>query len=163
MKAVRNTVRNIVLVFFILLAIFSIFFVFKYVFLEGGRIEALFSKKTKDPIFIVNKDLENSVELTIGSETTKFGNEVFALMVELRNGEVQLFTSKEFSRFDEKDAYQHGDIIEGNNSLKNLILQTATASSNAYAARLCCVGPYTNANGAVVARSCQVHLSDICP
>jgi len=157
--------RNSCLLLFILLAITSILIVAKQILIDGQRIETLHTKETMDPTFIVNEDLakKDSVELTIGRETIKFDDELSAILVENKKGEVQLFTSTEFARFNEKNATQHGAIKESNNSLQNLMLQTATASSNANAARLCCAGPYTNAFGAVIARSCSVTFGDVCP
>ena len=159
-----KVLRNSCLVLFILLAITSILIVAKQILIDGQRIETLHTKNTKDPIFITNEDLakKDSVELTIGTETTKL-KDVFAILVENKKGEVQLFTSTEFSRFNEKKATQHGTIKESSNSVQNLILQTATASGNANSARLCCAGPYTNAYGAVIARSCEVTFGDVCP
>lgn len=155
--------RNSCLVLFILLAITSILIVAKQILIDGQRIETLHTKNTKEPIFIVNDDLakKDSVALTIGTETTKL-EDVFTILVENKKGEVQLFTSTEFSRFNQTDVTQHGTIKESSSSLQNLMLQTVTASGNANAARLCCAGPYTNAYGAVIARSCQVTLGNTC-
>ena len=158
-----KTIGKSCLVLLILTGILSTYLVLKLIVDTGIPKETLL--KTS---ILKSKDIDNPnltkepITITIGSSEPILINDALFITLEDNKGNVTRYSEKELFNANEEHLYHHKDTTVSNNSLQSLMLQTATASSNAYAGTLCCTGPYVNSNGEVIPRSCYRTTSNSC-
>lgn len=154
-----------ILVVFAIIGITSTFSVGKLIIVDGIPKKSLYKTSSLEPTLEAIPELaEGSVAIKIGSKTQIIDN-VFVILVENKKGEVQIFSSDELIKFENIHHYFLQDEDNkstkiSNHAIESLMLQVATGSSDAHAG-LCCTGPYVNANGEIVPRSC-VKKSSAC-
>lgn len=142
-------------------AILAILGIVKVIVVDRYPIKSFLKKETMEVTNIVDPNLaKNNVKITIASKAILLENPQF-ILVEDKDGKVIIISSGQIKEFDKGKGHfsQNKENISNQSRdyfLQDLILQAVTISGNAYAGHKC-LGPYTNANGEIVPRTCPDH------